>query len=102
MEYLKQNYVPCNTTIKSADFADSTGFETSDCSNLNFFTSLGLTTPGVSLKTSWISPLVKTALVENLVVCAFFEWGQAFPPTNLFTKVLFPALGIPEIKIWIF
>ena len=92
----KNSYSPCNTSIRSADFADCTGLETKDCSNLNFLTSLGLTTPGVSLMTSWISPSVKTALLENLVVWAFFECGHAVPPTNRFTKVLFPAFGIPE------
>ena len=89
-------YVPCKTKIRSADFADSTGWETRVDSRWNFLTSLGLTTPGVSLKTSWVSPWVKTALEENLVVWAFFEWGQAVPPTNLLTRVLLPAFGIPE------
>ena len=55
--------------------------------------------PGVSIKTIWQSGLLKTPLMEFLVVCGFGETIDIFSPVILLRRVDLPALGLPIIDM---
>jgi hypothetical protein len=54
--------------------------------------------PGVSEKITWYSPgLFRNALMRWRVVCTFDETIAIFSPINALSKVLLPALGLPNM-----
>ena len=56
---------------------------------------LGANTPGVSMKTSWLSPSVAMPRSGTRVVCTLCETIDTLAPTRALTSVDLPALGAP-------
>src|SRR5579875_1735034 len=57
----------------------------------------GLCKPGVSTKTAWASPRVKTALTAERVVCGLPETIETFVPAIALSKVDLPTLARPAM-----
>ena len=56
---------------------------------------LGANTPGVSTKTSWLSPSLAMPRSGTRVVCTLCETIDTLAPTSALTSVDLPALGAP-------
>ena len=61
--------------------------------------SLAFKRPGVSINTSWVSPLVRTPVIRVRVVWGFWVTMATFSPTRRFRRLLLPALGLPTRAI---
>ena len=56
---------------------------------------LGANMPGVSMKTSWLSPSLAMPRTGTRVVCTLCETIDTLAPTSALTSVDLPALGAP-------
>ena len=57
----------------------------------------GLWSPGVSMKTNWVSPLVSTPVMRVRVVWGLSETIATFSPIRALSRLDFPTLGRPTM-----